>query len=92
LASVGLVKQDLALQIALFHKIAVDQGQSAHAGARQQRRCGGSGSSAAHYGYVASGQALLTPLPDPGKKHLARVTLVNQNVPLACQRFHRALP
>ena len=72
------------MEIALLHKVAVDQGQSADSGARQQGSRGGSRSSTAHHRDVGSGQALLPPLPDSRIKHLARVTLFN--------RFHCALP
>src|SRR5271156_4016742 len=81
---IRLVEKNLPLQIALLHEVAIDQGQGTYPGTRQQRRRRGPRRPTAHHHHMAPGQLPLPALPNPGIKHLARVTFLNQ--------FHCALP
>jgi hypothetical protein len=54
-AGIGLVEKHLPLQVALLYKVAVDQGQRAHSGPRQQRRSRSPGRATAHYRYMTLG-------------------------------------
>ena len=77
LARILLVEQDLALQIAFFDEVTVDDGQGANPRSREQG-CGcGSGGSAAHKRHMAAGESLLPLLTYPGIKHLAGVAVVS---------------
>ncbi len=49
---VGLVEEDLALEVGGFDEVAVDEGEGPDAGAGKQRGGGGSGGSAADDGDV----------------------------------------
>lgn len=67
---VGLVKQNLALEIAFFDEVAIDEGEGPDASAREQagrRRAGGS---AADEGYMGGAELFLAGLTYWRKKHL----------------------
>jgi hypothetical protein len=73
LAGVGLIKEDLALQVALFDEVAVNDGEAADAGAGEQGGGGGSGGSAAGYGDVRLGEQKLAVGTDSGEDNLALI-------------------
>jgi hypothetical protein len=50
--SVGLVEEDLALEVGGLDEVTVDEGEGSHTGAGEERGCGGPGGSAADDGYV----------------------------------------
>ena len=75
-AGVGLVEEDLALQVALLDEVAVDEGERTHAGARQQAcrcRTGGADANHGHMGALDPGLARGT---NAGEEDLARVPFV----------------
>ena len=75
-AGVGFVEEDLALEVREFDEVAVNQGESADAGADEKRGGGGSGGSAADDGGVGSGEAALTFVADGREEDLAGVAAV----------------
>lgn len=74
-AGVGLIKENLALEIAFFDEIAVNQGEAADAGAGQQAGGGGSGGSNANERDMGLADALLAVGANTGKKDLTGITL-----------------
>lgn len=74
-AGVSLIKENLALEIAFFDKIAINQGEAADAGAGQQAGGGGSGSSDPDEGDMRLSNALLAVGANAGKKDLSGITL-----------------
>ena len=73
---VGLVKQDLTLEVGGFDEVSVDEGEGADASAGEQGGSGGSGGSNPDDGYVGGGEELLTGVADAGKENLAGVTIL----------------
>lgn len=87
LEGVGLVEEDLTLEIGGFDEVAVDEGERADTGAGEERCCGGSGSSAAEDGYMGGGQELLAGRAYAGEEYLAGVTvLICDCLGLGCAR------
>ena len=72
---VGFVEEDLALEVGGLDEVAIDEGEGADAGAREQRGGGGPGGSDADDGDVGGGELLLTCGADAGKEDLAGVAL-----------------
>ena len=73
IAGVGLVKEDLPLEIAFFDEVPVDEGEGADTGACEEA-CGGSaGGSDPNEGNMGSSELLLALLANTGKEHLAGV-------------------
>ena len=76
-ARVGLVEKDLALQIALLDEIAIDEGESSHARARQETcrsRPSGADADHGHVGALDPGLALGA---NAGEQDLARVPFLH---------------
>ncbi len=76
LEGVGLVEEDLALEVGGFDEVAVDEGEGADTGAGEQRGCGGSGGSATDDGDVGCGEHLLSGGADSGEEDLTGVAVV----------------
>ena len=76
LEGVGLVEEDLALEVGGLDEVAVDEGEGADAGAGEQRGGGSSGGTAADDGDVGGGELLLARGADAGKENLAGVAVV----------------
>lgn len=74
-ASVGLVEEDLALEVAFFDEVTVDESEGADAGAGEESSSGRSGSSAADERDVRRGEPFLAGFSDAGKEYLTRVSL-----------------
>ena len=74
-AGVGLVEEDLALQVGGLDEVAVDEGEGADAGAGEQRGGGRAHGAAADDGDVSLGEALLAGGADAGKEDLAGVAV-----------------
>ncbi len=72
---VGLVEEDLALQIALLDEVAVDEGECSHSGARKQACRGSASRSAAYNRNMCRLQFLLSLGADSGIQNLAGVPL-----------------
>lgn len=73
---VGLVEEDLTLEIGGFDEVAIDEGEGSDAGAGQEGcGCGTSGS-AADDGDMSGGEELLAGGPDAFEEDLARVSVV----------------
>jgi hypothetical protein len=75
-AGVGLVEEDLALEVGGFDEVAVDEGEGADPGPGQERGGGGSGGSYADDGYVGGTKQLLAGESDAGEEDLAGVAVV----------------
>jgi len=75
-AGVGLVEEDLALEVGGFDEVAVDEGEGADAGAGEEGGGGGSGGSYADDGYVGGAEEMLTCGSDAGEEDLAGVAVV----------------
>ena len=75
-AGVGLVEEDLALEVGGFDEVAVNEAESADAGAGEERGSGGSGGSDADDGDVGVGQQRLACGADAGEEDLARVAVL----------------
>jgi hypothetical protein len=75
-AGVGLVEQDLALEVGGFDEVAVDEGEGADAGAGEERGGGGSGGSYADDGDVGGAQQMLAFGSDAGEEYLPGVAVV----------------
>ncbi len=75
-AGVGLVEEDLALEVGGFDEVAVDEGEGADTGAGEERGGGGSGGSYADDGDVGGAKQLLTGGCDAGEEDLAGVAVV----------------
>ncbi len=75
-AGVGLVEEDLALEVGGFDEVAVDEGEGADAGAGEEGGGGGSGGSDADDGDVGGGEELLAGGSDAGKEDLAGVAVM----------------
>ena len=76
-AGVGLVEEDLALEVGGFDEVAVDEGEGADAGAGEERGGGRSGGSAADDGDVGVRARCCWPArPMPGKRNLAGVAVL----------------
>ncbi len=73
---VGLVEEDLALEVGGFDEVAVDEGEGADAGAGEERGGGGSGGADADDGDVGAGEELLARGADAGEEDLAGVAVV----------------
>lgn len=71
---VGLIEEDLTLEVGGFDEVAVDEGEGADAGAGEQRRGCSSGGSAAYDGDVRTGEKVLPLGPNAGKEYLSRVS------------------
>ncbi len=72
-AGVGLVEEDLALEVGGFDEVAVNKGEGADAGTGEEGGGGGSGGSDADDGNVGGGQELLAGGSDAGEEDLAGV-------------------
>jgi hypothetical protein len=70
---VGLVEEDLALEVGGLDEVAVDEGEVADAGAGEQAGGGGSGGPDADDGDVGVGEEVLAALADAGEEDLAGV-------------------
>ncbi len=70
---IRLIEEHLALQVALFDEIAVDEDERAHPGARQQRCCCCSGRPAADHGHGSGGEAPLSRFANRREEYLPRV-------------------
>ena len=79
LDGVGLVEEDLTLEVGGFDEVAIDKGESANAGAGEQRGCCCSGGSAADDGDVGGGEHLLSGGADSGEEYLTGVAVVGGN-------------
>ena len=75
LASVGFIEKHLALQVAFFDEVTIDESESADAGACEQAGCGCSGGSAAHQRHMCGAEPFLSRFTDAVKEHLARVSI-----------------
>jgi len=75
-AGVGLVEEDLALEVRGFDEITVDEGEGAYARTGEERRGCGSGGSDANDGDVGGAKELLAGGTDAGEEDLARVAVV----------------
>lgn len=78
-AGVGLVEEDLALEVGGFDEVAVDKGEGADAGARQEGGGSGSGGSDADDGDVGGGEEMLAGGSYAGEENLAGVTVCIEN-------------
>jgi len=76
-AGIGLVEEDLALEVGGFDEVAVDEGECSDAGAGEQRGSGGSGGSDADDSDVRTGEELLAGGTDAGEENLAGVAVVS---------------
>ena len=75
-AGVGLVEEDLTLEVGGLDEVAVDEGEGADAGAGEEG-CGcGSGGSDADDGDVSRGEEVLASGSDAGEEDLAGVAVV----------------
>ncbi|MCU1249097.1 MAG: hypothetical protein JWQ49_2126 [Edaphobacter sp.] len=75
-AGVGLVEEDLALEIGGFDEVAVDQGEGAYAGAGEEGGGGGSGGSYSDDGDVGGAKEMLAGGSYAGEENLAGVAVV----------------
>ena len=75
-AGVGLVEEDLPLEVGGLDEVAVDEGEGADAGAGEEGGGRGSGSSDADDGDVSGGEEMLTGGSDAGEEDLAGVAIV----------------
>jgi len=75
-AGVGLVEEDLALEVGGFDEVAVDEGEGADAGAGEEGGGGGSGGSYADDGDVGGAKQLLTGGADAGEEDLTGVAVL----------------
>ena len=73
---VGLVEENLALEVGGLDEVAVDEGEGADAGAGEQRGGGSARGSAADDGDVGGGESLLAGGADAGEENLAGVAVV----------------
>ena len=67
-AGIGLVEEDLALEVGGFDEVAIDEGEGADAGAGEEGCGGGSGGSDAYDGYMGGGEEGWPAAPMPGKR------------------------
>ncbi len=74
---IGLVEEHLALQVALFDEIAVDEDEGADAGAGEQGGGSGAGGSAADDSDGGGGEALLAGFADGCEEHLTGVAVAS---------------
>jgi len=74
-AGVGLVEEDLALEVGGFDEVAVDEGEGADASAGEQGGGGGSGGSDADDGDVGRGEEMLTGGSNAREENLAGVAI-----------------
>jgi len=72
-ARVGLVEENLTLEVALFDEIAVDKREESDSGARQQAGGGGSGGADADDGDMRAQQLFLARGSNSGEEHLPGV-------------------
>ena len=72
-AGVGLVEEDLALEVGGFDEVSVDEGEDADAGAGEERGGGSSGGSDADDGDVGAGEKGLASGSDAGEDNLTGV-------------------
>jgi hypothetical protein len=75
-AGVGLVEEDLALEVGGFDEVAVDEGEGADAGAGEEGCGGGSGGSYADDDDVGGAKQLLAGESDAGEEDLTGVAVV----------------
>jgi hypothetical protein len=75
-AGVGLVEEDLALEVRGLDEVAVDEGEGSDTGAGEEGGGGGSGGSDSDDGYVRGGEELLAGGSYPGKEDLAGVAVL----------------
>ena len=73
-AGVGLVEEDLALEVGGLYEVAVDEGEGTDAGAGEEGSRCCSGGSAADDGDVGGGEEALAGGSDAGEEDLAGVT------------------
>jgi hypothetical protein len=78
-ASVGLVEEDLALEVGGLDEVAVDEGEGADAGAGEERGGCSPGGSDSDDGDVGGGEELLAGRGDSGKEDLTGVAVVIGN-------------
>jgi len=79
LEGVGLVEEDLALEVGGLDEVAVDEGEGADAGAGEEGGCCCSGGSAADDGDVRGGELALALSSDAGEEDLTGVAVVVVN-------------
>ena len=79
LEGVGLVEEDLALEVGGLDEVAVDEGEGADAGSGEERGCCCSGGSAADDGDVRGGELALALGSDAGEEDLTGVAVVVVN-------------
>ena len=72
---VGLVEEDLALEVGGLDEVAVDEGEVADAGAGEQRGGGGSGGADADNGDACFGEQALALRADAGEEDLPGVAV-----------------
>ena len=70
LECVGLVEEDLALEVGRLDEVAIDEGEGSDAGAGEERGSRGSSGSAADDRSVRGGKALLAGEADSGEEDL----------------------
>ncbi len=70
---IGFIEEHLALQVALFDEIAIDQGESADAGTGEQTGGRSPSGSATGYGDVGRCQPSLAFFADSGEEHLTGI-------------------
>ena len=75
-ASIGLVEENLTLEIGGFDEVAVDEGKGADAGAGEERGGCGSGGADADDGDVRGGEELLARGSNAGEEDLAGVAVL----------------
>jgi hypothetical protein len=73
---VGLVEEDLSLEVRGFDEVAVDESEGADAGTGQERSGGGSGSSDADDGDMGRGKQVLAEGADAGEENLTGVAVL----------------
>ncbi|MCU1222894.1 MAG: hypothetical protein JWQ42_987 [Edaphobacter sp.] len=76
LKGIGLVEEDLALEVGGLDEVAVDEGEGADTGSGEEGGCCRSGGSAADDGDVRGGEHLLAMGSDAGEEDLTGVAVV----------------
>ncbi len=75
LAGVGLIEEDLALEVGGLDEVAVDEGEGAYAGSGEQRGRGSAHGTTADDGDVCPREPLLAGDADGGEENLAGVAV-----------------
>jgi hypothetical protein len=89
-ARVGLVEEDLALEVRGLDEVAVDQGKGADAGAREQRSGGGAGGATTDQRDVRLGEPPLARFADAGKELIVALARADSSGVLSASCAGRA--